>query len=133
VKQDVANRFVGFAIGALTFAMSHALEVAMWSEWFGGVNEPWFLNNGPAAAFTLGCVLIASGGLALLNPSGRPVRGVTLALGAFAAMTVALFLKAGGPGTIFPIVLAVGGVFLLISSTLGAWIGREIRGAVKGR
>jgi hypothetical protein len=48
-------------------------------------------------------------------------------------MAVVLFLKEGGPGTIFPIVLAVGGVFLLISSALGAWIGREVRGAVKGR
>jgi hypothetical protein len=127
------DRSVDFAVGMLTFAVAHVIEVAMWSTWFGGANEPWFLNAGAAAGFTLGCLFIASGVVSMVNPSARPGRGVTLGVGACAAMAVVLILKQGGPGTIFPIVLAVGGVFLLISSTLGAWIGREVGVAVKRR
>src|SRR4029078_11323961 len=104
-----------------------------WSAWFGGAHEPWFLNAGSAAGVTLGCVFIASGGMSIRNPSRRAPRGVTLALGAIAAMTVVAFVKPGGPGTIFPIVWAVGGAFMLVSSMLGAWIGDEGRGAGKGR
>lgn len=133
MKRTALERCVDFAIGMLAFVAAHVIEVAMWRAWFGGEHEPWFLNAGSAAGFTLGCVFIASGVASMRGGSTRPGRGVTLALGAFAAMAVVLFLKEGGPGTIFPIVLAVGGVFLLISSTLGAWIGREVRGAVKGR
>jgi hypothetical protein len=48
-------------------------------------------------------------------------------------MTGVLFLKKGGAGTIFPIVMAVGGMLLLTTSTVGALIGREVRRAVKGR
>jgi hypothetical protein len=48
-------------------------------------------------------------------------------------MTAVLFLKEGGPGTIFPIVMVAGGALILISSTLGALIGREVRRAAKGR
>ena len=133
MKRTVLDRCVDFEIGMLTFAGAHAIEVAMWSAWFGGAHEPWFLNAGSAAGFTLACVFIASGGMSIRNPSGRPRRGVTLALGAIAAMTVVAFVKPGGPGTIFPIVWAVGGAFMLVSSMLGAWIGHEARGAVKGR
>ena len=133
MTRTVLDRCVDFAVGMLTFAGAHAIEVVMWSAWFGGAHEPWFLNAGPAAGFTLGCLFIASGVVSMVNASARPGRGITLGVGACAAMAVVLFLKKGGPGTIFPIVLAVGGVFLLISSTLGAWIGREVRGAVQGR
>jgi hypothetical protein len=133
VKAIVLDKCVDFAIGLLTFAGAHAIEVAMWSAWFGGAHEPWFLNAGSAAGFTLGCVFIASGIVSMCHASVRRGRGVTLGLGAVAAMTIVLFLKQGGPGTIFPIVLAVGGGFLLVSSTLGAWIGREARRALKSQ
>jgi hypothetical protein len=133
VTRTLLERGVDFAIGMLTFTGAHAVEVAMWRAWFGGEHEPWFLNSASAAGFTLGCVLIASGLASMRGGSAPPGRGVSLALGAFAAMAVVLFLKEGGPGTIFPIVLVAGGVFLLISSTLGAWIGREVRRAAKGR
>ena len=33
----------------------------------------------------------------------------------------------------FPIVMAFGGVLILASSALGAWLGREIGGLVRGR
>ena len=112
MTRTVLERCVGFAIGMLTFAGAHAIEVAMWRAWFGGEHDPWFLNPGRQQRFTLGCLFVASGVASMRSGSARPGRGVTLALGAFAAMTVVLFLKEGGPGTIFPIVLAVGGVFL---------------------
>jgi hypothetical protein len=126
-------RWIGFAVGFLTFLAAHAIEVMQWARWFGGAHEPWFLNSGPAVLFTLGCVCAASGIVALLNASPRKVRGITIAGGSFVAMTTMLFLMKEGPGTIFPIVMVAGGVLILTSSTLGAWVGREVRAAVKGR
>jgi hypothetical protein len=127
------SRWIGFAVGSLTFLAAHEIEVIRWASWFGGAHEPWFLNSGPAILFTLGCVCAASAIVALSNASLQRVRGITIAAGSFAAMTAVLFLKEGGPGTIFTIVLMAGGVCILVSSTLGAWIGREVRGAMKGR
>src|ERR1700759_921670 len=123
------NRVFGFASGAAAFGAAHAIETARWRAWFGGVHDPWFLNSAPAAGFTLGCVLLASLGVAMFTPS-RPVRGITIACGAASAMAVVLFTKPGGAGTIFPVVLAFGAAALLMSATLGAWIGREARGAL---
>ena len=122
-----------FSIGVLTFLGAHAIERAQWRGWFHGEFEPWFLNSGRAILFTLGCVCVAGAIVAGLNRSARPVRGITLAAGAFAAMTAVLFLKEGGPGTIFPIVLVSGGVFILMSSTLGAWMGTQVREAIRVR
>ena len=95
---------------------------------FGGEHEPWFLNSGKAVAFTLACVFVAGaagGGL------GLP--GLAIAAGSFVALTLVLFVKEGGPGTIFPIVMTVGGLFVMGSSALGAWIGTEIRREVRRR
>ena len=127
------SRWISFTVGAVTFLAAHVIEILRWSAWFGGGYQPWFLNSGAAVAFTLGCVFAASIAAALSDASARPLRGVTMAVGSFAAMTIVMFLKEGGPGTIFPIVLAVGGVLILVSSTLGALLGREVRRAVKGR
>ena len=41
-------------------------------------------------------------------------------------LTAVLFLKQGGPGTIFPIVLVAGGALLLLASLLGAWTGMRV-------
>ena len=128
-----AARWSDFAFGALTFGGVHAIEVMRWTAWFGGVHEPWFLNSGSATVFTLVCVAAASGIVALSSASVPSVRGITFGAGACAAMTAVLIMKQGGPGTIFPIVMAVGGLFILMSSALGAWIGREARRAVWGR
>jgi len=127
------TRGIRFAIGFLTFLAAHAVEVRQWSAWFGGAHPPWFLNSGRAIVFTLGCVCAASCMMALFSASAQRVRGITFAVGSFVAMTAVMFLQKGGPGTIFPIVMVVGGLLILVSSTFGAFIGAEIRLAVRGR
>jgi hypothetical protein len=126
------SRLIGFSAGLFAFLVAHAIEVVRWAQWFGGTHQPWFLNNGAATQFTMGCTFVTSVAVALFSPSPRPVRGLTIALGAFAAMTYVLFRSQGGPGNIFPIVLVFGGFLLLLSSTLGAWAGRELRRALRG-
>jgi hypothetical protein len=112
-------RWLGFAVGVLTFVGSHAIEVAMWTPWFGGAHAPWFLNSGRAVIFTLGCLFVASLIAGMLRWSG-----VAFAAGAAMAMTAVLFL--GDGSTIFPIVLASGGLFIAATSLLGSWLGSEI-------
>jgi hypothetical protein len=126
-------RLVGFAVGVLAFLAAHGIQVLEWNAWFGGVHEPWFLNAGRAIALTLASVGVASLIVAVRNASARKVRGISIAAGAFVAMTAVLFLKPGGPGTIFPMVMASGGLLILAASTLGAWLGRATRRVLNGR
>ena len=79
----------------------------------------------------MGCVFVASIMVAVFEASSRRVTGLTIGAGAFVAMTLVLFLKPGGPGNIFPIVMAFGAVVLLVSTVAGAWLGRELRRALR--
>jgi hypothetical protein len=126
VNQNATHRAVGFAAGLLTFAAAHAVEVLQWVAWFGNAYEPWFLNSGRAVAFMMACLFVSS-----LIAGWLRLSGLMFAAGAAAAMTVVLFLKHGGPGTIFPIVIAAGTVFILATCMLGVWIGGEIESVVK--
>jgi hypothetical protein len=131
MRRTRTNRLARFAVGFLVFLAAHAIQVLQWNAWFGGVHQAWFLNSGRAIVFTLTVVFVAGGVSALVGRSDTPAKGVTLAAGSFTAMTIVLFMKKGGPGTIFPIVMVAGGLFILASSTLGAFIGREIGRAMK--
>lgn len=124
------GRLIRFTVGLLTFLAAHEVEVREWSAWFGGAHPPWFLNSGAAIVFTLGCVCVASAIVALCS-GARRVWGISFAVGATVGMTVVMFLKQGEPGSIFPIVIVVGGVLLFLSSALGAFVGAEIRRAVR--
>ena len=134
IRAHAAEIAIGFTIGLLAFAGAHAVEVAMWSTWFGGAHAPWFLNSGQAVAFTMGCVGVASAVVATFNSSDLPVGGVAVggvavAAGAATAMTVVLM---AGPGsTIFPIALTIGCGLLLLSSATGAVVGWAIRRTVR--
>ena len=131
VRAHAVEVAIGFMIGVLTFVGAHTVEVAMWRDWFGGEHAPWFLNSGRAVAFTMGCIFMASVAESALATSELPVGGVTVALGAVAAMTAVLM--AGPGGTIFPIALAIGGELLLLSSAAGALVGWAIRRTVRSR
>ena len=122
VNGTATQRGAGFAAGLLIFVAAHEVEVLKWAAWFGGAHEPWFLNSGRAVAFTMACLFVGS-----LTSGWLRLSGLMIAAGAATAMTAVLFLKEGGPGTIFPIVIAVGTVCLLAIGLLGAWIGGEIR------
>jgi hypothetical protein len=119
LKPSVTARRFGFVVGLLGFLAAHAVEVLMWASWFGGLHDPWFLNSGRAAAFTIGSLFVVG----LLGGALR-VSGLGIAAGATAAMAVVLMW--GGGGSIFPIVLVAGGLMIAGSTTLGAWIGREL-------
>jgi hypothetical protein len=131
MKGAAFTRSLAFVVGVLAFLTAHALEVMQWASWFGGEHEPWFLNSGRAVLVTLAWVGCASGMVALFSASRPGPRGLTVALGAFVGMTTVLFLKHGGPGTIFPIVMVAGGGCIVISSALGAWVGRMVRAAAR--
>jgi hypothetical protein len=122
VNRNATRRAVGFVAGLVTFVAAHGIEVMKWADWFGNAYEPWFLNSGRAVAFTMACLFVSS-----LIAGWLRLSGLMFAAGAAAAMTVMLFLKHGGPGTIFPIVIAAGTVFILAISLLGVWIGGELR------
>ena len=126
-------RAVRVGIGLLTFVAAHLVLVARWTTWFHGQFEPWFLNSGSAVAFTLGSVGVSSFLVALCSASANRVWGITFAAGASVGMTLVLFLHPGGAGSIFPIVMAVGGGFILLSSVLGAFVGAETRRVLRGR
>jgi len=120
-------RALGFAAGAFAFWVAHVLERAHWIDWFHGEYDPWFLNSGRAILVTIGAVAVASAVVAALAAAPRTATGLTVAAGAFTSMTLVLFLKPAGPGSIFPIVMVVGGVLLLVVSLAGAWTGVRLR------
>lgn len=123
---SATRRGAGFAAGLLTFLAAHEVEVLKWAAWFGGAHEPWFLNSGRAVAFTMACLFVSG-----LISGWLRLSGLMMAAGAAIAMTAVLFLKEGGPGTIFPIVIAFGTVFILAISTLGVWIGGKLRRVIR--
>lgn len=121
--------------GGLTFLVAHVIEVEAW-PWFdpAGTSTPWFLNAGRAVAFTAASLLLAGViASAVTSPSrqGTIAHGCNIALGAIVAMTIVLFAK--GPGTLFPIALALGAVIAVASSVCGAMVGRRLASARGGR
>jgi hypothetical protein len=124
VNGTATRRGAGFATGLLIFVAAHEVEVLKWAAWFGGAHEPWFLNSGRAVAFTMACLFVGS-----LFSGWLRLSGLMIAAGAATAMTAVLFLKEGGAGTIFPIVIAVGTGCILVICLIGARIGGELRRA----
>jgi hypothetical protein len=114
---------MAFGIGLLAFLGIDGLEVVLWTARFGGTHEAWFLNSGPATAVTVGWLFALS-----LIGGALQMSGPWFAAGAFVAMTGVLFLKPGGPGNIFPIVMLFGGLLIAGSCLLGAWLGKEAAG-----
>jgi hypothetical protein len=114
------------ALGAAAFASAHVVEVARWREWFdaGGRFGPWFLNTGASVALTLGVLALTAAvttAASARTVSDAAVQSLTIACGAAGAMAVTLFVL--GPGTIFPIVLALGAGLCVLSSAGGGFLG----------
>ena len=126
MKRDRMSRWIGFAIGFLTFLAAHAIEVAMWTPWFGGAHNPWFLNSGRSIVLTMSCLFVAS-----LIAGGFRIEGRMITAGATTAMTIVLVWIGGS--TIFPIVVMGGCLFLAFCSLMGAFTGREIARAIRGK
>jgi hypothetical protein len=118
-------RWKGALLGAATFVAAHLVQTLWWTTWFRGAYAPWFLNSGRAVAFTTGCQFIASAIASAADPREALVRGGSVAAGAAAAMVVVLAFA--GPGTLFPIVIAVGTSVLAAASVAGALAGSGLR------
>jgi hypothetical protein len=116
-------------LGMATFLAAHAAEVAGWREWFYGVYAPWFLNSSRAVALTAGSLMVVAAIAALTIPDRRDwlMAGTNLAAGATVTMVIVLF--AVGPGTLFPIAIAIGTVVVAVSSVAGALAGAAVRHA----
>ncbi len=115
----------GVIFGASLFVGAHAVQWAAWRRWFDptGGYPVWFLNSGRAVAFTAAWLAAAAFLGALCQPPPRAQVGrrmLSVAAGTVAAMGVVLF--ATGPGSIFPIVLAVGAVLVAAPVAAGTYI-----------
>jgi len=113
-------------LGGAAFLAAHGLEVYRWRDWFDASNKfgPWFLNSGSAIMLTSATVAAAAALSAMLwARSGRRASRQSLEVGGGAALAMAITLFVIGPGSIFPIVLAIGTMVLTVSSFLGAWLG----------
>ncbi len=121
--------WAGAIAGGLAFAAAHLLERSLWRVWFdpAGQYPPWFLNSGRATAFTAATMIVAG---VLLGGARRAdtqtVCWLPAAGGAVLAMMVVLALT--GPGTLFPLVITIGGGLLVGSLLAGCALGRVIVG-----
>jgi len=101
-------------------ARRHRQKVGIW---FGGAHQAWFLNDGSEpVVFTSICLLLASAAASAMwaRRDDAPWYGVNVAVSAGIAMIVVLCVI--GPGTLFPIVIALGGSIIGASSVVGALI-----------
>ena len=124
-------RWRSVALGAAVFVAAHVVLTAGWREWFqpGGEFPPWFLNSGRAVAFTAGLLFIAGVLVGLGNrkaPRDAMVAGASLAAGAIVAMCAVLAVT--GPGTLFPIALAIGAGVIVVSCVAGALTASAVSG-----
>ena len=107
-------------VGSVAFVASHYVEVARWQTWFGGEQAPWFLNDGNRAVlFMMACLFgaaLVAGLLWARDARDAVVEGANVAGGAVIAMAVLLFMAPWGPGTLFPIALAIGLLTLVLST-----------------
>jgi hypothetical protein len=122
-------RLTAFLSGAAAFTAAHAVEVIAWRDVFAPVGDyaPWFLNAGRAVAFTaacLFCVSIAHTWVARSVRDSWMVAAASLTIGAVVAMTVVLALS--GPGTIFPLALAIGALIAAAACGCGGLIGARL-------
>jgi hypothetical protein len=115
------HRILAVVIGALTFAITHVVLVVKWTSWFHGQFEPWFLNTASATQLTLACLFVTS-----LIAGLFEISGLFVWLGAAIAMVVVMSLPPG-PGTLWPIAMAIGGFMLALAILSGSMLGLGVR------
>jgi len=126
-------RISGLLTGAAAFAVVHLLERAAWRGVFepAGEHAAWFLNSGRAVAFAAACLFVASMVYTSVRRRSDHARShdwggdaLNLAVGAGVAMTAVLAVI--GPGTIFPVALAIGLGVAAASCVGGAFAGTKL-------
>jgi hypothetical protein len=116
--------------GAAMFVAAHLLVRAEWLRLGGGADVPWFLNAGWAVAATMVLFVLAGliAGIVTTSLPDAAISGCYVSAGATLALTIVLFSI--GPGTIFPIVIAVGTIAITVATLLGALAGRGLRALI---
>jgi hypothetical protein len=110
--------------GALTFA---AVQYALFAS-----SRGWFLDSGTSVAIVIGVLAVASAVMAVAAPGLGLLQGSgAFAAGAVVAMAIALFVV--GPGTIFPIVIAVGAACIGVAAVGGGLAGVALRSVFHAR
>jgi hypothetical protein len=122
-------RWKTVGLGALAFLVAHIVVRAAW-PWLDAErgHSPWFLNAGGGVAATVGVLFVAAAlrsGVAAMNRRAAVQQGVDFAVGAVAEMVMVLFVI--GPGTLFPIAIAIGAVTIAAAAVAGAWAGWACR------
>lgn len=118
-----ALRWRAVLYGAAAFLIAHTIERIWWTSFFasgGAAHSAWFLNSGRAVLFT--AISVAVAGLVvgrMVSDRRDLIAGAASAAGgAIAAMIVVLFTI--GPGTIFPLVIIIGGALVIAGTFAGA-------------
>jgi|SRR5579871_5956048 len=107
-------------LGAAAFAAAHLVERTFWAAAFepAAVHPPWFLNSARAVAFAAAWFFAIGIIVARARRADGLAGAAAAAAGAIAAMVA--ILVAIGPGTIFPIAIAVG-IGVVAASLLAGW------------
>ncbi|HZT76680.1 MAG TPA: hypothetical protein VFA27_08475 [Vicinamibacterales bacterium] len=113
-------------VGVAAFLAAHGIERLLWRAQFdpAGGTTPWFLNSGRAVAF-MAVWMLAVGAVLGSRPTRADWTRNALAatIGAIAAMVGVLAVV--GPGTIFPLVIAIGSA-VLAASLFAGWLLRRL-------
>ncbi len=112
--------------GAAIFLAAHAIEVA---AQIGG-RDPWFISAWPSTVMTAALMFATAvvAGTRTRGPAAAAfAAGALLSAGALVPLVITLFAHPRGPGTLFPIAIALGGVLLACVSVVGALGGWLIR------
>jgi hypothetical protein len=90
----------------------------------------WFLNSGQGVLAIAVALVLTAAAIAATSPLPNPWTGVAaFAAGASAMIVVAVLVL--GPGTIYPIVIAVGIAIVTLSAVIGASAGLLVRRRLK--
>jgi hypothetical protein len=118
-------RWRAILYGAAAFLVAHTIERFMWASFFSAgdaVHPAWFLNSGRAALFTALSVAVAGVVVGAMARDRRELfaGAANAAGGGIVAMIVALFVSS--PGTIFPLVILIGGALVIAGTFAGALV-----------
>ena len=116
--------------GAVTFGAVQSWLLAA-SSGSGTADPGWFLNGRDASLAVLTAMALVSTCLSAVRQGNQALGALAFTVGAVVSLTIVLFSI--GPGTIFPIVIAVGAVVLAGAAFLGAGLGWLLRWAWTGR
>jgi hypothetical protein len=122
--------FAPLVVGALTFGVTQSWLLAA-SSGAGTADPGWFMNGREAGLAMITTIALVSALLTAVRRANWLTGAAAFTAGAAGAMTIVLFVT--GPGTIFPIVMAIGTVVLAAAAFAGAGLGWLLRTAWTGR